>query len=343
VKLGGMDWEARFRRHAGFQEGILARFQVPLLGCTPEHWQRARNDGRWEPWGPRILLEAGLPRTDHRRALAGVLDSAPGSMLHAEAALGFLGMKPFDLRRILVARPRGLASTPATLGELHLLRAVRARDVIVVRGVPTETALRAIWAIAARYASPGRVDIGYLRIARLLDAANRMNLVTWAALHEAVDDLQQRGRAGTVLMRALAEERLPGTSKNDSRQEVRLEELLDEAGEKPLRRQIVSGGDEPIGRCDHRDHDLPLVIETNSETFHTTPTDQLADEIRHQRFNVAGFTVGVVWEQDLWSNPRGAIETVRTARRHARARRADVVHSPGCPWTTSYLRPDLAG
>ncbi len=263
-------------------------------------------------------------------------------MLHAEAALAWAGLDGFDLRRIQVARPRGVSGKPATLADLHLLRAVRAHDVTVLRGVPTETPLRAIWAIAAQYASPHRVDIGYERIGRLLDAANRKDLVTWAALHEMVDDIQQQGRAGTVLMRALADVRVPGASQTETRQEGRLEELLENAGERSLRRQIVVGGHEPIGRCDHRDDQLPLVVETNSETYHTTPTDQAADELRYHRLTLAGFTVGVVWEQDLWSNPRGAVDTVRMARRHAAAGRAVVVHSPGCPWTTTYLGASLA-
>lgn len=340
--MGAMHWEARFRRHAGFQEGLLGRFQVMAIGCEPRHWQRALHNGRWEPWGPRVIIEAGLPRTDPRRLLAAILDSSPASMLHAETALAWAGMVGFDLRTLLVARPRNLSGAAPSLARLHEIRAIRAHDVTIVRGVPSETALRAIWAIAARYASPRLVDVGYERIGRLLDAANRMDLVTWAGLHEMVDDIQQRGRAGTVLMRALAEERAPGASRTESRQERRLEELLEKAGERPLQRQIVVGGHEPIGRSDHRDEELPLVVETNSETFHTTPTDQAADELRYHRLTLAGFTVGIVWEQDLWSNPRGAVDTVRTARRHAAAGRAVVVHSPGCPWTTSYLRNALA-
>lgn len=340
--MSDMHWEERFRRHGGYQEGILARFQMAGIACTPLDWQRAKANGRWESWGPRIILEAGLPRTDHRRALAAVLDSSPASMLHAESALAWAGMAAFDLRLLQVARPRGVSGTPPNLSQLHELRAIRAHDVTVIRGVPTETALRAIWSIAARYASPHLVDIGYERIGRLLDAANRMDLVTWAGLHEMVDDIQQRGRAGTVLMRALAYEREPGASHTETRQEARLEELLDKAGERALRRQVVVGGHEPIGRCDHRDDELPLVVETNSETFHTTPTDQAADELRYHRLTLAGFTVGIVWEQDLWSNPNGAVDTVRTARRHAAAGRAVVVHSPGCPWTTTYLGASLA-
>jgi hypothetical protein len=198
--------------------------------------------------------------------------------------------------------------------------------------VVTETALRAIWSLAAQYSAPARLDIGAARIGNLLDAAHRLDLVTWAALNEMVEDIRQRGRQGTVLMRALAEARPPGSSPTESKQEKRLEDLLDQAGARSLRRQPVLGGHEPIGRCDHRDDELPLAVEVNSLRFHTTPSDRAADELRYQRLTLAGFTVGVIWEDDLWSAPRAVVDTVALARRHAAAGDRVVVHSPGCPW-----------
>jgi len=208
---------------------------------------------------------------------------------------------------------------------------------VVVRGVPTESALRAIWSEADRYAGARREDIGYERIGRLLDEGHRLKVVTWAALHEMVAGIHQRGRGGTVIMRALAAERLPGTSVTESRMETQLEKLLADIGARPLVRQIVVGGHEPIGRADHRDPELPLAVETNSMQFHTTPSDQAADELRYRRLTEAGFTVCVVWEDDLWSNPRGATDAVATARRYAAAGECVVVHSPGCPWPNPHL------
>jgi hypothetical protein len=264
--------------------------------------------------------------------LAAVLDASPGAVLHHPSALAWLGLRGFSLRHIQVARPRGLNGHPPALARVHRLRAIRAPDVIVVRGVPTETALRAIWSEAAKYAKPIHQDIGAEKIGALLDAANRLGLVTWEALNESVDDLQQRGRAGTVIMRALAGERPPGSSPTDSRQENQFEKLLREAGERPFRRQPVLGGNKPIGRCDHRDDDLPLAIEVNSEVHHTTPSDRAADIARYAALNDAGFTVGVVWEYDLWSRPLAAVDLARHSRRAAREGRRIVLHSPGCPW-----------
>jgi hypothetical protein len=335
-------WEDRFREKSSTQEGLVAKFQLPAIGCDSDDWWNARASGRWDARTDRVLALRGSPETESQRVRAAQLDASPGAVLHGPTALAWIGMPGYDLRRILVARPYGLSGAPSALAEVHRLRAVRAHDVVVVRGLVTETALRAIWVEAARYASPARIDIGAKKIGRLLDIAERRGLVTWDGLAEMVDDIHQRGRAGTTLMRALSEARPPGSSSTDSRQEDRLEELLERHGARRLRRQPHVGGHEPIGRTDHRDDELPLVVETNSLTFHTTPSDQEADERRYAALNDAGFTVTVVWEPDLWARPGLAVEAVELGRREAAAGHAVVVHSPGCPWAAPLFGPSDA-
>lgn len=327
-----MHWEDRFRFQSQSQEGFVARFQLPAMGCTIDHWWQARRNGRWDVFSGRLTGLRGMPDSDRRRVMAGMLDTSPGSILHWRSTLAWFELGDFNLRKVMVARPRGLSEAPSDLAEVHRLRDLRAHDVIVARGVVTETPLRAIWCEAALYAAPHLLDIGALKIGRLLDDANKRKLVTWGGLHELVDDIQQRGRAGTVLMRALAEARPPGSSPTESRNEDQLEKILANAGVETLVRQPLLGGHEPIGRCDHRDRRLPLAVEVNSELHHTTPSDVFADILRYQRLNDADFTVGVVWEEDLWRHPRHALRTVALARRLAAASERVVLHSPGCPW-----------
>lgn len=337
TKLSGMDWEANFMDRSSRQEGLLARYQVGGLGCTIDHWWRAKRSGRWVDLSPRVIGPRGAPESESRRALAATLDSGPAAMLHRRSALAWQGLRGYDLRAIETARLRGLPTWSPTLAEVHFLRDVRPHDLIVVRGVPTETTLRAIWCEAAMYASPARFDIGMKKIGRLLDEANRLKLVTWAGLHEMVEDIHKRGRGGTVLMRALAEERQPGSSATESRNEKQLEDLLAARGARPLRRQVVVGGHEPVGRCDHRDDQLPLVVETNSLEHHTSPSDRGADESRYEQLMDARFTIGVIWDDDLWKNPRGATDTVELARHYAAAGIRAVIHSPGCPWPLPHV------
>jgi len=327
-----MHWEEQFREHAARNEGLVAKFHVAILGCTPDHWWRAERSGRWELLSGRVLRLRGTPETDTQRALAATLDASPGAMLHGASALAWFALRGCDLGTLHVARPRGLSGLKPRLAHVHRLRDIRAHDVMVARGVATETPLRAIWAEADRYSSQRLFEVGLAKIGRLLDTAHVQGLVTWAALHEAVTDIGERGRGGTRLMRSLAEERSPGTSPTESRNEGRLEELLASAGAPPLRRQVVVGGYEPIGRADFRDATLPLVVEVNSLAFHSAPTDRAADETRYGRLNDSGFVVAVIWELDLWSRTHAALETVAQARRLAATGCRAVLHSPSCPW-----------
>lgn len=330
-----MTWEQRLREHAETQEGLIAKFHLPDLDCTWDHWSRARGNRRWEALTSRVLRLRGSPESDAQRALAAVLDASPGGMLHGKSALAWWGLRGYNLVPIHVARPRNLSGAHPKLARLHELRDIRPHDVAVVRGVATETPLRAIWAEAVPYASrrsPEKVERGIQRIGRLLDDAHRQGLVTWSALHEIVDEIHERGRAGSVIMKALAEARPPGSSPAESRNEERLEKIITDVGAPPLRRQVVSGGHTPIGRADFRDRELPLVVEVNSLTFHTTPSDREADKLRYRRFNDAGFTVAVIWEDDLWTHPREVVRTIAEARRHARAGHRIVLHSPSLPW-----------
>jgi very-short-patch-repair endonuclease len=327
-----MHWEDRLRELAGTQEGLVARLHLAQHGLMSEHWRRLKHSGRWDILSCRVIRSRGAPESDTQRALAAVLDASPGAALHGPTALAWFGMPGYSLAHLRLMRPFNLSSTRPKLGTLHQLRDLRPHDVVVVRGVPTETALRAIWVEAARYARPALADIGYERIGRLLDQAHRKGLVTWAALHEMVEDIHERGRSGTVIMRALADERPPGSSPTESRNEDQFEKLLANAGVPPLRRQVVVGGHEAIGRADFRDATLPLAVEINSLSFHTTPSDREADKDRYRRLNDAGFTVAVIWDDDLWTRTSAVLRTVADARQRARRRDRVVLHSPGCPW-----------
>jgi very-short-patch-repair endonuclease len=104
-----------------------------------------------------------------------------------------------------------------------------------------------------------------------------------------------------------------------------------------FRRQQVLGGHEPIGRTDFADDELPVALEVNSLTYHTTPTDRAEDERRYQALMDAGFSVCVIWETDLWAQRRGVVDAVTETRRRASAGQRVVVHSPGCPWVGPLL------
>lgn len=331
-------WERAFSGIANDNDGLVGRCHLPALDLDRRAWRYALASERWVLLSSRVLCSVSAPRTDGQRLRAAVLDAWPGAFFHARSALAWLGMDGHQLATLHLARVRGISGTKPQLATVHELQAVRGHHLVVVKGLVTENACRAIWAIAAEYAAPRRFEVGVAKIGALLDHAHRERLVTWAGLHEMVDDIHQRGRAGTRIMRACAATRLPGTSPTESRQERRFEEVLEDAGIRPFRRQVVVGGHEPIGRIDFSDDELMLLVEVNSLKFHTAPTDRARDERRYAALVAAGFTVLVVWEDDLWRHPRAVVELVHRARSFARRGQAGVLHSPSCPWP----RPRLA-
>ncbi len=327
-----MHWEDIYRSIAATQAGAVGIDQVSALGCAGWQWQRARTNGRWVAASRRVLLLDGTSGTDEQRVHAAVLDAGGGAALHADSALAWAGMRGSSLARIEVARCRQRRHDTSSLARIHRVRDLDESDIQVVRGVRSVTVLRAIWSEASRFAGEHWFDIGVRRIGQLLDDAHRARLVTWEALQASVDRLGTRGRAGTTVMRAVADERPPGSSPTDSRLEDRLEHVLEAGGLPRFERQCPVGGERPIGRVDHRDPTLPVVVETNSVAFHSLPSDRAADTRRYDALVAAGFGVAVVWEDDLFTDRASVVETVETVRRAARTGRAIVVHSPGCPW-----------
>jgi hypothetical protein len=326
-----MHWERAMRRLAADQFGVIGIYQLAGLGGDHRWWTRARRTGRWISSSDNVLRADGWPVTAEQRAFAGVLDAGPTAFLFPESSLAWFGLRNRRLEPVQVGRRRGTSNRDGALAHAHRLRDVRARDVLIVGGLPVLSPLRAIWVEAAKV-SGLPFEWGIERTKRLLDDAHRAGLVRWDELHRSLTDLGGRGRAGTAIMRALADDRQPGSSATESRNEDRLVTVLSEAGAAPLVPQVVVGGDRPIGRTDFRDDRLPMVAEVNSLTFHSTPSDRDADRRRYGQLLAAGFSVAVLWEDDLWSNTADVVRAVEDARRAARSGRPEIFHSASCPW-----------
>ena len=333
-----MHWESQIRRLATRQEGVIGIHQMPIVGGDHRWWTNARRNGRWDPLSENVLRLDGFPTTVEQRAFAGVLDAGPTAFLHGEPALAWFGVRNRHLEPVHVGRRRGTSNRPGSLAIAHRLRGIRPGDIVIVRGLPVLAPLRAVWSEAESVAH-WPLEWSLPRVARSLDELHRMRLVRWDELHESVDGLGGRGRRGTTIMRLLAEERPPGSSPTESRLEDRFCEVLEEGGAQGMKPQTVVGGDHPIGRTDFRDVDLPVVAEINSLTFHTTPSDRDADRRRYGELMAAGFSVAVIWEDDLWSNTADVLRTVAEVRANARAGRTVVVHTASCPWPVDCRGP----
>jgi very-short-patch-repair endonuclease len=116
------------------------------------------------------------------------------------------------------------------------------------------------------------------------------------------------------VLRDLLDERGDGYVPPASNLEARFASIVAEAGLPEMRRQVDSGGDRWVGRVDFRDARLPLVVEVQSEAFHTALTDRVADEARLAALRRAGFEVVEVTEAQVWHRPREVVHLEREAR-----------------------------
>lgn len=333
-----MHWEARLRRLAALQSGVIGIHQMAHLGGDHRWWTNARRNGRWEQLSARVLRADGAAGTVEQRAFAGVLDAGATAFVSGDSALAWFRVRNRSIEPVQVARRRGTTNRPGALSKAHRLRDIRACDVAVVRGLPVLSPVRAVWCEAARLAALPE-EWAAPRLERVVDDLHRSGLLTWTELHESIHGLGRRGRSGTSLMRAIALERSPGTSPTESRLEDRFVAVLREDGTAPLLPQVVVGGERPIGRTDFRDPDVSMVAEVNSLTFHSTPSDREADRRRYAQLVAAGFAVAVVWEDDLWSNRSDVLRAVAEAKDAARRGRPEVFHTASCPWPVDSRDP----
>jgi very-short-patch-repair endonuclease len=155
--------------------------------------------------------------------------------------------------------------------------------------------------------------------ARTLDDLWRRRLLSGGSVAAMVDELGIQGRGGLRLARQLLDERGDDYVPPASNLESRFAEIVGRAGLPEMRRQVDSGGDRWVGRVDFRANDLPLVVEVQSETYHSALTDVRDDEVRMAALRASGYTVLEVTDAHVWHQPDEVVARIREAVRALRA------------------------
>ncbi|HJR24471.1 MAG TPA: hypothetical protein VJ804_03295 [Acidimicrobiales bacterium] len=136
-----------------------------------------------------------------------------------------------------------------------------------------------------------------------------------------LDDLAQRGRPGIRTMRQVLADRPRTYRPPASGLESRFEQILVSAGLPPMERQVDTSDEAGwIGRVDFRDRRLPLIVEIQSERFHTSLTDRASDRARVRRLREAGFEVVEIDDEEVWLRRDTVVRRIIDAR-HSAARR----------------------
>ena len=246
-------------------------------------------------------MRSGAPATDRRELLIGVFDTEPGSAVADVSAAWIWGAPGFRPTPVQVARPAGASRRPSQLAIVHEVHDLHPSQIKVLDGIPVVSPSRVVCELAG--SQPHRAE-------RVLDRFWSERLLDGATFRRTVEQLKDRGRQGSTLFRELDAARGPGYIPPASSLERRFMEIC----QWPMRRQVDSGGEEWCGRVDFRDSQLPLLVEIQSERYHSALVDQVADAARRASLEAAGFDVIEVWDTDVWHRPQLVSERIRNAR-----------------------------
>jgi very-short-patch-repair endonuclease len=299
------------RRVAAAQHGLVNRRQATASGMTDRAVARAIERGWLEPLSPRVLRICGSAPTAHQAAMAATLDSKDG-IVCLGSAVAMFGLRTFELEPVHVLTTRHPHRGTVHLGVVHSTTRISDSDRTEVAGIAVTTPLRTLFDLAGRL-HPDRVE-------NLCDDLLRRRLLRLDELHDLVAGLPRRGGLPRrSVLRTIVEKRPLGVVLPESRLERRFEEILADAGVDPFERQVDLGdGDGWIGRVDYADRACALVVEVQSETFHSSLTDRRRDQERIARLGRAGWSVLEVTENEIWRFPAQVVRRVRDARRAAR-------------------------
>jgi very-short-patch-repair endonuclease len=293
--------------------GLVLEQRAVAAGLSPPQIRGLVRAGRIERVTRRVLRAPGSPRTDRQRVLAGVMDAAPAGYASGSTAVALWGVTGYQLFPTHVARERGTTGRRSRLAVLHELRDLPGHHATVLDGIPVLRPERAFLDVC-RTEHPRRA-------ARTLDDLWRRRLLSGESVAAMVEELGIQGRGGLRLARQLLDERGDDYVPPASNLESRFAEIVARAGLPEMRRQVDSGGDRWVGRVDFRATDLPLIIEVQSETYHSALTDVRDDEVRMAALRAAGYTVVEVTDAQVWHQPDEVVARIRDVVRALTAAR----------------------
>lgn len=289
--------------------GLVERGRAIEAGVSAAAWRHAARSDRWEPLGERVLRRRGAPVTPAQRALAGVLDSGPGALLafgSAAACWGHPGFRVDAPVEVVVTRHRSARTQQSDLAVVHHPRYSVSAFAAELDGLPVVRPALDVLQLA------GRVHPERLR--RIVDWFWSNRLLSGPSLAAELAPILGRGRPGSAAIRDLLASFPPDYVPAASALEGRFAQIVRDRDLPAMRRQVDLGDDDRwTGRVDFCAVDLPLVVEVNSERYHTALTDREHDETRRLRLEAAGFVVVEVVEHDVWHRADRVAEQVRAA------------------------------
>jgi very-short-patch-repair endonuclease len=297
---------------AAEQRSCVGIWQVRELGASRTEIDRLRRSPLWTPIGLNVLAVSGTLRDELSEVSADVLSAGPGAALSHEPGTALWGVPGFRLLPAETSQTANHARRRNALGRVHDLVVVPDRWVTSFKGIRVVRPELALYQVCARI-HPDRAE-------RAFDTAWSMGLLSGPSARACLADLRKSGKNGTTVYESILDMRGPNYVPPTNNLEGRMAQLSRQAGIN-LRRQVDLGGGTWDGRVDFIEDDVCLVVEVQSERYHTALCDQQADAIRRSALEADGFDVLEVWDSDVWTRGSTVVARLRQATRVAKAKR----------------------
>jgi hypothetical protein len=283
-------------RLAARQHGVVAHWQLVLIGVPPhviQHWLRT---GRLHPVHIGVYAVGHRAISGHGRWMAGVLACGPDAVLSHQSAAALLELRRTSSGGVHVTAPGRSRRGPRAI-TLHRVRVLHPDDVMVRDRIPVTSVPRTLLDLAEVLPPRGLV--------RAIEEAERRRLFDLGA----VDALARRspGRHGLRPLLAALEQVGDDPPHANSDFERDFPAFCLEHGlPVPELNATVAGF-----VVDALWRDRMLVIELDGYSFHRSRSAFEADRERDAALQLAGYRVVRITWRRLSRDPAGVARTIR--------------------------------
>jgi hypothetical protein len=218
-------------RFGNRQHGLVTTEQV-LASSTRHELNHLVATGRLEPVRRGVYRCAGAPETWHQHLLSACLAAGGNAAASFRAAATLWDLPDFDRDRLEITVPGRLNPRLADV-VVHQTNVWGPRHTAVRHAIPTTSVARTLCDLTA--------VVWPWRVVRLVNDAERRGIVSLRQLLRVFQDLENRGRRRSTVMRAVLADRLEGIRPGGSEREVDVAKLLLRARLPELSSSIGSG------------------------------------------------------------------------------------------------------
>jgi hypothetical protein len=291
---------------ASSQHGVFTRSDALSAGLSPSAIDRRLANGTWSKAAESVYLIGGSPATWERAVSMAVLSTGPTAVASHGTAAYIHG---------IMARPRRIEVTTTTRGipdRLHIIHRstdLVPDDVCTLRGLPVTNPPRTLVDMGI----PWREGV----TERALEEAIRRGLTSELAVARVLHRVARKGRNGAGVMRMILLNRLGWNNITESQLEDEFVRIMRAAGiflPEPQVRIIKKGG-RLIARVDFVYVEIKLVIELDSQRYHSDVASFRSDRRRQNELTLEGYRVLRFTTWDVFAAPEYVVAKVAEALR----------------------------